>query len=265
MAQTEKEDILKFFGRIGLCAQTPIEPTEAFLGLIQSHCIQKIAYENLDILRGRKLDLSPHALYEKIVVKKRGGYCFELNGFLKYMLLSMGFDASDRFARFLRGEEGIPMRRHRVCVVTLGQEKYLCDIGVGQYMPRYPLKIEENTLQTQGDEIYRFQKDPVHGWVLWEMHAGAWRQLISFAEYPAFDIDFVQPTFFCENSEASIFNKAPMIAIKTPDGRKAISGRDYKIFRGEELIHIETDITKARYYELLQKEFFIQTEENEFF
>lgn len=244
-----------FFARIGLDPNTRVECTLDFLGKIQSNCVTSIAYENLDILAGRKLDLSPDALYDKIVTQSRGGYCFELNGFLTHILRGMGFTVSERFARFLRGESEIPMRRHRITVVTLPDGDYLLDIGVGQIAPRLPLKIAEGLEQEQNGEAYRFRRDPTHGWVLEDLYHGAWRDYIGFTDDPAFDVDFIQPSFFCEAHPDSVFNKAPMLSIKTPAGRCTIDGRTYKEFSGETLTHIEEDVTDSRMTELLSTVF----------
>ena len=244
-----------FFARIGLDPHTQVEHTPDFLGKIQSNCVTSIAYENLDILAGRRLDLSPDALFDKIVTRSRGGYCFELNGFLTHMLREMGFSVSERFARFLRGESEIPMRRHRVTVVTLDETDYLLDIGVGQIAPRFPLKITEGLIQGQNGESYRFRRDPIHGWVLCDLHHGQWRDYIAFSDDPAFDVDFLQPSFFCEAHPDSVFNKAPMLSIKTPTGRCTMDGRTYKEFAGETLTHMEEDITDGRIAELLSSVF----------
>ena len=123
--------------------QTEVEKTVDFLGQVQTGCVLNIAYENLDILENKPLDLSPDALYEKIVMRRRGGYCFELNGLLTDMLRLMGFHATERFARFLLGEEDVPMRRHRVTIVHMAEGDYLMDIGVGIIAPRQPL-IQSN-------------------------------------------------------------------------------------------------------------------------
>lgn len=247
--------VQQFLQRIGISPDTPIEHTEQFLGQIQTNCVLSIAYENLDILAGRALDLSPDALFNKIVLHHRGGYCFEVNGLLAYMLREMGFTVSERFARFLRGESTVPMRRHRIVIVTLNGTDYLLDIGVGQIAPRLPLQVVEGEVQTQNDERYRFRKDPVHGWVLCDLYHDSWRDYICFTDDPAYDIDFVQPSFFCEAHPDSIFNKKPMLAIKTPDGRRTIDGHTYKVFRGEILVHVEEAISESRMAELLQKEF----------
>lgn len=249
------QKISHFFQRIGMDPQTTIERNADFLGLVQTNCVLHIPYENLDILDAKPLDLSPEALYEKIVLRGRGGYCFELNGLLAHMLREMGFAVSERFSRFLRGESSVPMRRHRVVIVHLEEGDYLCDIGVGQIAPRLPLKIEENTIQTQNGETYRFAKDPRHGWILWELHHGVWREYICFTDDAAYDVDFWQPSFFCEKHPSSPFNKNYMLAIKTPNGRRTIDGRIYKVFEGEKLVYAEEDLSDERLYALFAKEF----------
>lgn len=249
------ENISCFFKRIGLDPRTEIVKNVDFLGLVQSNCVTHIAYENLDILENKPLDLSPEALFEKIVIRGRGGYCFELNGLLTHMFREMGFAVSERFARFLRGEKEIPMRRHRVTVVHMEDGDYLCDIGVGQIAPRLPLKIEENTVQTQNGETYRFTKDQRQGWILWDWHQNVWREYICFTDEAVFDVDFLQPSFFCEKHPDSPFNKDYMLAIKTEEGRRTIDGRTYKVFEGEKLVHIEEELSDERLYSLLENEF----------
>lgn len=247
--------ISRFWERIGMDPQTAIEKSVELLGQIQTNCVLHIAYENLDILKRKPLDLTPEALYEKIVLHGRGGYCFELNGLLAHMLREMGFSVSERFARFLRNETDVPMRRHRVTVVHMESGDYLLDIGVGQVAPRLPLKIEENTLQTQNGETYRFARDARHGWVLWEMHHDVWREYICFTDEEYLDVDFLQPSFYCENHPSSPFNKTFMLAIKTETGRRTIDDHTYKIFEGEQLTYIEENLSDDRLRALFQNEF----------
>ena len=53
-----------------------------------------IPFENLDVYDFQKeISLTEEALYDKFIVQRRGGYCFETNGFFCVMLRSMGFDA----------------------------------------------------------------------------------------------------------------------------------------------------------------------------
>ena len=247
--------IKAFCQRIGLDPVMPIEFTEDFLGRIQTACVLNIAYENLDILEGQPIQLTADALFDKIVTRGRGGYCFELNGLLSDMLRQMGFSVSQRFARYLRGEADVPMRRHRVVIVSLNGIQYMLDIGVGQVAPRLPLKITEGLVQEQNGETYKFTRDARHGWILWDLHHGQWQEYICFNDDEAYDVDFIQPSFFCEAHPASVFNKEPMIAIKTASGRKTIDGNVYKIFENEALVHIEQEISPERMAQLLQNDF----------
>lgn len=249
------EKISRFFQRIEMNPDTAIEKNVDFLGQVQLNCVLNIAYENLDILENKPLSLTPDALFDKIVTRGRGGYCFELNGLLTYMFREMGFDVTERFARFLRGEADIPMRRHRVTIVHMPEGDYLCDIGVGLIAPRLPLRIEENIVQEQNGETYRFTRDARHGWVLWDLHHGQWQEYICFNDDVVYDVDFLQPSFYCEKHPDSPFNKEYMLAIKTETGRRTIDGRCYKVFEGEKLIHIEENLSDERLHSLFSNEF----------
>ena len=251
------EKISRFFQRIGMNKDTAIEMTADFLGKVQTNCVTHIAYENLDILENKPISLAPEDIYNKIVLRGRGGYCFELNGLLTVMLREMGFTVSERFARYLRGESSVPMRRHRVTIVHMTDGDYLCDIGVGQVAPRLPLKIDENTMQTQNGETYRFTRDAMHGWVLWDLHHDAWREYIAFNDEPVLEVDFIQPSFYCEKHPDSPFNKTYMLAIKTEKGRTTLDGRTFKIFENENLVHIEENISDERLNSVLENEFML--------
>ena len=247
--------IEKFLQRIGMNPDTKPVPTFDFLKSVQYNAVISIAYENLDILDKKPLKLDADSLFEKIVEKGRGGYCFEVNGLLSWFFKECGFEVTDYFARFLRGEKDIPMRRHRVLSVKCDDGDYFCDIGIGQIAPRLPVLMKEGLPQKQFGETYKFEKDKNLGWVLYDLHNGEWRQFISFTEEKIYEIDFVQPSVYCELHPDSVFNKAPMIAIKTPDGRKTIDDKTYKVFVGNELAYIEENVSKERFDELLIKEF----------
>lgn len=54
------------------------------------------------------ISLEPDDLYEKIVVKKRGGYCMEVNCFFGIVLRSLGFEVYSSGGRVSRGADGLP-------------------------------------------------------------------------------------------------------------------------------------------------------------
>ena len=244
----------RYLERIGMTL-ADVSHTYEFLKALQQNHICTVPYENLDILNDQPIDLSKEALYEKIVTNHRGGYCFELNGAIAHLLQELGFATKCYFARFLKGETEIPVRRHRVVVTECDGKRYVIEVGIGIEAPRNPLLLEEGIEQECSNGSFCFTKDDFLGWVLNEKVDGEWKPYYAFTEEEQLDIDFIQPSFYCEKHPASPFNKSPMVAIKTPDGRRAINDRDYKIFEGGELVHIEENITDERLYEILKTDF----------
>ena len=251
-----------YLERIGMRPED-VSHTYEFLKALQQNHICSVPYENLDILNDKPIDLSEEALFEKIVVNHRGGYCFELNGAVAHLLSELGFATKCYFARFLKGEQEIPVRRHRVVVTECGGKRYVVEVGIGIEAPRAPLALEEETLQECSNGIFKFSRDAFLGWVLQEKVGEHWEPYYSFTEEEQLDIDFIQPSFYCEKHPASPFNKSPMAAIKTPNGRRAINDHDYKVFENGELIHIEENITDARLYEILKTYFGIAWKYND--
>ena len=243
-----------YLERIGMRCED-VSHTYEFLKQLQQNHICFVPYENLDILNEKSIDLSEQALFEKIVKNHRGGYCFELGGAVAMLLRSLGFETKCYLGRFLRGEKDIPVRRHRVAVAACEGKRYVVEVGIGIEAPRAPLLLEEGVEQECSNGSFCFSRDNFLGWVLCEKADGEWKPYYSFTEEEQLDIDFIQPSFYCEKHPASPFNKSPMVAIKTPDGRRAINDRDYKIFQNGELIHIEENVTDARLYEILERDF----------
>jgi N-hydroxyarylamine O-acetyltransferase len=241
-----KEKITKYFARIGLDIDcNNIKPTVDLLNSIQYAHVTHIPYENLDILHNVPLNLDSDALFDKIVNRKRGGYCFELNCLYNWLLKELGYTTVSYFARYLRDEPAIPMRRHRIIAAHSDYTDgvYICDAGIGDRAPRHVLKLEENTVQSQFGEKYRFAKDNFFGWLLKDYHKGSWAPFYAFTTELQLDIDYVMPSYYCEKSPDSVFNKTNIISLKTNDGRKTIADKSFRIFKNNEVVEtkIESD------------------------
>ncbi len=223
--------------RIGMDAPAfPILPTAELLSDIQYNFAATVPYENLDILAGIPLSLEEADLYDKIVTRHRGGYCFEVNGFLTGLLRSMGYDVVEYMARYLRGETDIPMRRHRVLVVTCADSsRWIVDAGIGQAAFRRPLPFAEGAEATINGETYHVVKKDFYGWVIEDWHNGQWRPFYGFTEEVQLNLDYVMPSFWCEKHPDSPFTKANMLSIKTDTGRCTLDGNVYRRFDGADV------------------------------
>ena len=92
-----------------------------------------IPFENLDVVLGRGIDLSDEAVDDKLIHRKRGGYCFEQNTLFMRVLLALGFDVTPISARVRIGRtrEETPARTHVFLRVPIDGVHYLADVGVG--------------------------------------------------------------------------------------------------------------------------------------
>ena len=248
-------DKRKYFERIGFDADTEVTHTYEFLKKFQEAHVYSVPYENIDAVEGKPISLNLEDIYEKVVNKHRGGWCFELNCLVHHFLSELGFNTVSYFARFWRGETGVPIYRHRVVAVFLDGETYIIDVGIGAVAPRIPLILKEGIIQEYFGESYRFERDGEFGWVLYELRHGEWQKYFSFFEQKHYDNDFVAISYFCETHSASKFNKSLMVAMKNEKGRKTLDGRTYKEFVGTSLTHIEENISDERLVEVLKNEF----------
>lgn len=227
-----KPDVRAYLERIGY--EGPLDGSAAVLAELQECHLHTVPYENLDILKRIPLSLEIPDLIEKIVVRRRGGYCFELNALFGWLLRELEYPVTDLMSRFWRDEPNPPpKRRHHVLKVKAGDAYYLCDVGVGGIVPRRPIQMVEGLEHPQGDECYRLERDPEYGWMLCELKHGEWSRLYSFTEEPQLAKDFIMATYWCENSPESIFTKSAMAAIRTREGRNTLAGKEFRIFTPE--------------------------------
>jgi arylamine N-acetyltransferase len=225
------------------------------LAKLQECHLNKIPYENFDILHNIPLSLEISDLLDKIVHRGRGGYCFELNMLFSWLLKQLGYPVIDLFARFWRDEVNTPpKRRHHVLKVEVEGAAYLCDVGVGGVVPRWPVALVEKLEHRQDDEIYRLEKDPAYGWVLCEYKKDHWNWIYSFTEEQQLAKDYIMASYWCENAPDSIFRKQPMVAIRTPEGRNTIAGNEFRIFKGSK-VEVITPTSKKAYDHALRRYF----------
>ena len=102
-------DLDGYLNRIGY-AGTREASLPALRGLIAAHSAS-IPFENIDPFEGRAPKLDIASLQAKMVVSRRGGYCFEHNALLRAGLIALGFDVTSLVARVVLG--GPRMRLHR--------------------------------------------------------------------------------------------------------------------------------------------------------
>src|SRR5690606_7025466 len=134
-------DLDAYCARIGY--DGPREPTLATLRALHALHPAAIAFEALDVMLGRGIDLAPAAVEAKLVHQRRGGYCFEQNGLFQRVLAAMGFEVEALLARVLwRTPADAPPRprTHMALRVMVEGEPWLADVGFGGCVMTAPLR-----------------------------------------------------------------------------------------------------------------------------
>ena len=135
--------------------QGPVAPTLACLTEIHRQHLLTIPYEDLDVQLGRKITLDIEQTFEKIVVRRRGGWCYEMNGLLGWALKEIGFDVTRLLGGMLRSHDGDEaMGNHLILRVDL-DGTIIADTGMGNGVLE-PMLLEEGR-GVQGDRQFRFE------------------------------------------------------------------------------------------------------------
>jgi N-hydroxyarylamine O-acetyltransferase len=148
-------DLDSYFKRIGYSG--PRSSTLEMLRALQQCHPRAIPFENLDTLAGRPVRLDLPSLERKLVLGRRGGYCFEQNLLFKHVLRALGFEVTALAARVVweRPAGELRARTHMVLLVAFGGERYLCDVGFGGLTPTAPLKLMADVEQSTPHETFR--------------------------------------------------------------------------------------------------------------
>lgn len=208
-----------YLARIGYTGG--LEPNAAHLvELARAHRFA-VPYESLDLWYRRPTTLAIEELYDKIVTRRRGGYCFELNGLFAWLLQELGYNVREYFGRWLLGEDvAVPKRRHRVVCVALARgPNKLVDVGIGMPFVFSPLDFVFNVPQCSDDKIYRVVRDPVLTCVVQaRKRDGTWVNLFSFDTAPQLPIDFEYAHWWCATHPESQFIQKLWVFLPLRDG-----------------------------------------------
>jgi len=192
--------------------------------------LQRIPYENIDVFCHQDVPLDREALVRKMLLRQRGGYCFEQNGLFRAALIELGFTCRPNMARvhYRRPEPG--GRTHQVNLVDVEGRVWLCDVGFGGSGFRLPLALEPDVEVEQLGEIYRLHESAAHGFYLQRKAGDEWRPLYTFKIDMALPIDMAMANFYTANSSDHIFRNAILATRMTDRGRVTLSDHTFRIY-----------------------------------
>ena len=246
-------DLDAYLARIGIAEAK--EPTAAFLDeLIYAHQ-HTVPFDNLDVFaKGLTPSLAIADLFDKIVVRKRGGYCFELNALFGALLKALGFEVQPCMARVLLRPIPYPLISHRANIVTIDGKHYLADVGFGGPQPTFAPLIEDGASRTEEGQTFTLHR-VAHSW--WEVgYQGTKeeeRSVLRICMLAVGEEDFVPLSFYQANFEGSVFRNTRMVNIKTADGALDLRNDTYTVFAAGQ--KTSREITEDELDQLLEEKF----------
>jgi N-hydroxyarylamine O-acetyltransferase len=200
------------------------KPNLSFLSKLQEQHLLSVPFENFDIHQGKKIVLEENRFYEKVVVNRRGGFCYELNGLFCWLLRSLDFSVSMASSQVYRLAEDkfTPQFDHMVLLVNL-EKAYLVDVGFGDTF-RKPIALPDGILEDISG-MYRVQPfgPAPDTYILQKKEKNSWQHVYSFTTHPRVISDFKQMCTFHQTSPESHFTQEIICTMATKTGRVSLS------------------------------------------
>jgi N-hydroxyarylamine O-acetyltransferase len=233
-----------YLARIG-AARPAVLDGPALRALHHSHLLA-VPFENLSIHLGEPISLAEDDLIGKVVHRRRGGFCYELNGAFALLVQALG-GRVERVAARVSGADGLgPPFDHLALLVHLadGTGPWLADVGFGGHTT-YPLDFGSRAGQPDPGGTFQLA-DAAHGDVD-VLKDGALQYRIERRDR---DLDeFIPTCWWQQTSPRSHFVQGTICSLLTEDGRISIADRTLIRTSGgtrtEEQLESDEDLLRA--------------------
>ncbi len=221
-------DLDGYLARIGYRGAT--NPTAAALrGLHRAHATT-IPFENLDIVLGHSPRLDLDDLQDKLVRRRRGGYCYEHSLLFGAVLERLGFTVT-RLAARVGTLEQLRARSHMLLLVRdQSGSPWVADVGFGASLLE-PVPFEDGVVSRQDDWSFRVERAPAGVWRLRSLLGSPadWSDLYTFTLEPQHHVDYVVANHFTATHPSSPFAGHPLAMRTEPTFRLIL--RDHELLR----------------------------------
>jgi N-hydroxyarylamine O-acetyltransferase len=226
-----------------------VAPSAAALRELHRAHLLAVPFENLDIHLGRAIMLEQDALFDKIVTRRRGGFCYELNGLFALLLRDLDFEVTLLAAGVARADgsfgpefdhltllvaspssmvsgqspqiPGLIPRNLQSTIYNLQSELWLADVGFGDSF-RTPLHLVEGVEQEQEGRAYRLDRDG-EPYTLMQPDTAGWAPQYRFSLQPRVWAEYADMCRYHQTSPESSFTRKRVCTLATPDGRVTLS------------------------------------------
>ena len=218
-------DLEKYFERINL-KHPEFCDLESLDAIILAHQYN-VPFENLDVHDDHlTISIFIEKIFDKIVVRKRGGYCFEMNSLFCHALDACGYQVFSCLARDASEDGSVQPALHRLPIVTVENEQYICDVGYGRVQPGCALKLEDGFTRVDQNKTFLVENiDKEEG--KWRLsyrsnNNDEWVPNIEFKLNKMEEVDFLSVNFYCCSDPEIKFVTERIVNIRTENGSKSV-------------------------------------------
>ncbi|QBY49732.1 arylamine N-acetyltransferase family protein [Cupriavidus oxalaticus] len=223
MITLEAAQLDAYCARLGIAA--PPSPTLEALDAVLGAQLASIPFENIDPLLRRPVSIDVDAVFDKLVTRGRGGYCFELNTLLAAALAAFGFSVTPLAARV---RWGVPdavetVASHMLLRVEVAHRSYVADVGFGGPTPFRAMAL---SAPADDDFPYRLASSPpeaagsaFHSFDLEARGDTGWLKVYRFDLTPQPWIDFGPRNWYVSTHPDSVFLRR-LMAARTDGGTR---------------------------------------------
>jgi N-hydroxyarylamine O-acetyltransferase len=209
--------VTAYLERIGL--PHPDRADAEYLRRLHARHLRTVPFENLSIHLGEDVPLDEDALFDKIVTRRRGGYCYELNGLLAALLRALGYRVSLLAVR-VHGEDGFGAPFDHLALRVELDEPWLVDVGFGRHS-EFPLRLDDRGEQKDPGGVFRIEETSEGDLDVYRDGSPQYR----IEQRPRELADFTIAHGFQRFSPASHFRRSPFCTILTDTGMVTLAGR----------------------------------------
>ncbi len=226
-------DLDAYLTRIGYTG--PVACTREALFEVHKAHVSSIPFENLDIQMGLPIRLELDAVEDKLVRRRRGGYCFEQNTLFRAVLEAFGFLPVLREARVRYGAPTTLPRTHGVHTLVCEGEQWLVDVGFGGEGSLYPVRMD-GSLSEQSQGVYRVVAEGRRS-VLQSQRPDGWFDLYALEPESVLPADWVMGNHYTSTYPESRFITTLTVQLSTTEARHVLRGSTYTVSRqGQETV-----------------------------
>lgn len=249
-------NIEKYLARIDY--KGPTSPTLEVLKTLLNKHLLSVPFENLDIHYKVPIELNLEKIFDKVVNRGRGGFCYELNGLFYDLLRTIGFEVKMISARVFsqKGQDFSPEFDHLAIIARVNSRDYLVDVGFGEFALE-PLVIQLNEKQIDKRGVFMIGKHDDTYYEVKNLLDEKWLSVYMFSLKKRDLGEFQERCLYQQTSPESHFTQNKLCSLATDKGRITLTAQHLKIREQDKTTEVKIS-SETEFLSCLEKFFGIR-------